>query len=379
LEEQGRRLQRIEEQEQFASQSLEFMYRASHYLTENALGSTTLELLIDDLTQTLGAKSCTLTLITAAAEALGPSARPSERLLLLPGDEQALPAGPARLVTSADGSLSRFTVCVQDALDSYGQLSVEIRGGLRFESRQTRLVEATASLLALSLGNLLRDQRRRRLAVMDERNAIAGELHDSLAQALAYMKIQVARLQKELDHSCHQCGTKENKKINEVSSEIKTGLDSAYRHLRELLTAFRTDMPPGGLRRALQEVVTELDARAATNITLDYPTDPPELANHEEFHVLQIVREALTNVVRHARAQQARVSLESLPDGQLQARIEDDGRGALDDLSKEGHYGVSIMKDRARQLGGTLTVEAVQADGKGTRITLNFTPRSRLP
>jgi two-component system nitrate/nitrite sensor histidine kinase NarX len=165
--------------------------------------------------------------------------------------------GLRRSASGPDGKVVELAVPVGDADEIYGVLVVEARGNFFFESRHRRLVDAVAGLLALSLGNLQRNQRRRRLALMDERSAIAGELHDSLAQALSYMELQIARLQLEIGRSCTACTP--GSAMLDISGEIKTGLDSAYRHLRELLSAFRTSMPPGGLHQALREVVDELD------------------------------------------------------------------------------------------------------------------------
>ena len=369
-------------QERFATRSLEFIYRTSLYLTEHSVSGSTLKSLLEDMSDSLQAQSCTLALLDVVTEGLNVPAvigapQPAQLLAQYDAQELIRNKGLKRTTHGTDGDIIELAVQVKDSADIYGVLIVEIRTDFLFESRQSRVVDTVAGLIALSLGNLLRNQRRRRLALMDERNAIAGELHDSLAQALAYMKIQVVRLQKELDRSCTQCGTRENFKITEVSAEIKTGLDSAYRHLRELLTAFRTNMPPGGLQQALREVVDELDARAGTDITLEYHLGTLALSVNEEFHVLQIVREALTNVVRHARARHSRVCLELRDNGEVQVLIEDDGRGALNEAIKDGHYGLSIMKDRASQLGGSFQLKAVNEQGEGTRALLCFKPRSR--
>lgn len=382
LAERERSAQLARSQERFATRSLEFIYRCSLQLTEANLTSATLQSLLEDMAASLEARACTLLLLAPVAEDLALPAAIGGSLSAGPPDQHALlemSRGQIarRTRPGPEGEMIELALPVRDTVDAFGALVVEVRADFLFESRQSRLVETVAGLIALALGNLLRNQRRRRLALMDERSAIAGELHDSLAQALAYMKIQVARLQKELANSCQQCGTRENFKINEVSSEIRTGLDSAYRHLRELLTAFRTNMPPGGLQQALREVVDELDARAGTDITLDYQLGDLSLSVNEEFHVLQVVREALTNVIRHARARRARVVLDRQEGGEVRVLVEDDGRGALGDPPREGHYGLSIMDDRARQLGGSFHLEAGDGSGAGTRVVLRFVPRSR--
>ena len=375
----GERLSRqAREQERFAARSLEFIYQACASLAENSASAPWLTTLLEDMADCLQAHCCTLALLDPVAEGLGvPAVLGAPRLARLldefDADELARSGGLRRSVAGPDGEIVELAVPVRDSDNIYGVLIVEARGDFLFESRHRRLVDAVAGLFALSLGNLQRNQRRRRLALMDERSAIAGELHDSLAQALSYMKLQIARLQLEIGRSCAACGPAGA--VLDISGEIKTGLDSAYRHLRELLSAFRTSMPPGGLQQALREVVDELSARAGTEIGLDYRLGDLPLSVNEEFHLLQIAREALTNVVRHARAEHALIRLERDEDGEVRVLVEDDGRGIPPDSGGEGHHGMSIMRERARQLGGSLNVDE-GAGGTGTCVEVRFRPRS---
>ncbi len=368
------------EQERFATRSLEFIYRACTCLAENNASTQWLSALLEDMADCLHARSCSLGLLTPLAESLGVPTRlgaPRLASLLDEFDAETLArkGGLRRQATHADGERVELAVPVRDADGIYGILVVEARSDMLFESRYSRLVDAVASLFALSLGSLQRTQRRRRLALMDERNAIAGELHDSLAQALSYMKLQIARLQLEIGRSCGACAP--GGKVLEISGDIKTGLDSAYRHLRELLSAFRTSMPPGGLQQAIREVVEELSARAGTEIGLDYRLGDTPLSVNEEFHLLQIVREALTNVIRHARAGHALIRLDCEA-GVVVVQVDDDGRGMAAGSGGEGHHGVSIMQDRARQLAGTLKLQPGPG-GRGTRVELCFRPRAGPP
>ena len=375
----GERLSRhAREQERFAARSLEFIYRACACLAENSASTPWLTALLEDMADCLQARCCSLALLDPVAEGLGVPAQlgaPRLARLLDEFDTEALARGGGlrRSVSGPAGEIVELAVPVRDADNIYGVLIVEAPGEFLFESRHSRLVDALAGLFALSLGNLQRNQRRRRLALMDERNAIAGELHDSLAQALSYMKLQIARLQLEIGRSCAACAP--GGRVLEVSAEIKTGLDSAYRHLRELLSAFRTSMPPGGLQQALREVVEELSARAGTEIGLDYRLGDASLSVNEEFHLLQIVREALTNVIRHARADHALIRLDCAAGGEVRVQVEDDGRGIQPGSGGEGHHGVSIMRERARQLGGSLSLQA-GSDGLGTCVEMRFRPRA---
>ena len=126
-----------------------------------------------------------------------------------------------------DGRL-RYTLKHADS--NYGVLVVSPEQGSQLEEWQHKLFNSVAEQIALGLSLQQQHEQSRRIALMNERTIIARELHDSLAQALSYLKIQVARLQKLQKKDNVQL------QIDEVVDELKNGLGSAYRELRELLT-----------------------------------------------------------------------------------------------------------------------------------------------
>jgi len=159
-----------------------------------------------------------------------------------------------------------------------------------------------------------------------------------------------------------------------VLEELREGLNSAYRQLRELLTTFRLRIEGEGLASALQDTVNEFSARGGIPIKLDVHLAGCTLTPNEEIHALQIVREALSNVLNHARAQQAAISVRCNSDGSVSAIVSDDGIG-IRQAAGAHHYGMTIMEERARNLGGRLGVETLPT--AGTRITLHFMPAAR--
>jgi len=221
---------------------------------------------------------------------------------------------------------------------------------------QRNLIEAVAAHIATSCSLAQQAEQHRRLALIEERTVIARELHDSLAQSLSYLKIQVARLQKLGDIR----GT-----ANEILIDLREGLNAAYRQLRELLTTFRLQMDEPGLEPALQKTVGEFAGRAGIDITLEYGLGNCPLTPNEEIHVLQIVREALANVDHHAHASHAEVRLLPESDGTVSVYIEDDGVGIDRGDERQHHYGLRIMEERAQGLGGWLELQ-----GRGTGGTV---------
>jgi len=193
---------------------------------------------------------------------------------------------------------------------------------------------------------------------------MARELHDSLAQSLTYLKIQVTRL------SMMTRSGAERSAVKDALDELKEGLDTAYRQLRELLTSFRLQMNGEGLGPALAKTVAEFNARGETVIQLNNRLKTSPFSVNEEIHVLQIVREALSNVVHHSKATEALVSL-SIEDGKnIRVCIEDNGIGIPDKAERTHHYGLAIMCERANSLQGNLRVET--QDRGGTRVCLRL-------
>lgn len=209
--------------------------------------------------------------------------------------------------------------------------------------------------------------------MLEERAALARELHDSLAQSLAYMKIQVSRLKPLIDNP-QLDNPQRASEAAEVLGELREGLNSAYRQLRELLTTFRLRIEGEGLGAALKSTVSEFTNRSTVAITLDVHLAGSALTPHEEIHALQIVREALSNVLNHAQARHAHVSVNCDSDGSVSAIVTDDGIG-IHEVAGTHHYGMAIMEERARNLQGQLSVENLP--DVGTRVTLRFTPSIR--
>lgn len=247
-----------------------------------------------------------------------------------------------------------------------GVLLVEANVEHVFDETETQLIEVTAHLLSMVMGFQGREQEGRRLALLEERAAIARELHDSLAQSLSFMKIQISRLQTANDK---QLATVE---FRSIINELREGLDTAYRELRELLATFRVHMDVRGLNSAIQSAIDEFSQRSNLSISLDNRLINCRLTVNEEFHILHVLREALSNVVRHANATSVEISLNFQSSGTIIVIVDDDGIGYTA-TEASGHYGQSIMQERADSLGGNIAV--LRRKQGGTRVRLIFTPQ----
>ncbi len=252
----------------------------------------------------------------------------------------------------------------------YGLISVQPKSGDTLKPWQEKLAQSTADLLTIGHSLLKQSAQDRRLTLMNERTVIARELHDSLAQSLSYLQIQVTRLQKQLgDGATH--------KEQGILDELREGLQSAYQSLRELLTTFRLKAVEEGLQASLTETVKELKARTQIDISLNYKLLNMPLNPQEEIHLLQIVREASQNALKHAKCDSLKISLTQMENNDLELIVEDDGIGLPDNPEKINHYGMVIMQERSRQIGGNLKFETVEPHG--TRVHFIFTPKVLQP
>src|SRR5690606_26821436 len=240
-------------------------------------------------------------------------------------------------------STHQYNYLLQRERKKYGVLVARLPEGQQLARWQQQLLASVADQLALALSLKSEEQQVRRLALMQERTVIARELHDSLAQALSYLKIQVTRLNKATQ--------KEDKAtIADVSAELKQGLDAAYRQLRELLTTFRLKVDGAGLLSALQTTVKQLTEQSDLQIRLDYQLTNVPLAPHEEIHLLQIIREASQNAVHHSQGSELKISLQHSSEG-ISLAVEDNGVGIPDSAEKLNQYGLAIMQERSKHLG----------------------------
>ena len=231
-----------------------------------------------------------------------------------------------------------------------------------------RLAEWLESLAADQEAQLQQQQSRLvrhsdRLLRFEDRSAIANELHDSLAQSLASLKMQV----RVLDDTLRQ--------DNEVAiwkemENIQAGLDEANIELRELITYFRLPVDGNGVVSAIEKAVSRFRLTSSIEAVLQNHWPAVNLPVEYERQVLRIVQEGLANVRKHSGADMVRILLNQAHDAR-RVLIEDDGVGMSLTLDEMGsHFGLSIMQERADSIGATLQLESEPGDG--TRIILTL-------
>lgn len=352
--------------------SQDFLLKLSKVIGSSGLSELAIKKTLYSLERTLGVTNAALIFSEngsriSAQRALFSSSWP------LTFDETMFNEGVNALTVSHETKLIKgeCVQCVTIPLASpngwLGILLLETEANHYFDDTELQLFEVTAQMFALSMGFQAKEQESRRVALLEERAVIARELHDSLAQSLSYMKFQIARLQTNFNTQLIESGA------GAIVNEMRDGLDNAYRELRELLTTFRVQMDVRGLDHVLVEAIEEFSQRSSLNITLDNRLQECRLSVNEEFHLLHVVREALSNIVRHSGAEKATIALVLQSSGDVLVTIDDDGNGVAFDNTKPHHYGLTIMTERAHCLGGKIDILPRRLGG--TRVRLLFHPK----
>lgn len=354
------------------NRSLALLYNAIAHLHHAPTRPETYRAMLDDIDALLelrGSMVCLQSKHGGAATLLASS---------LPTCSERNPAGcgDCLSVAQADVGFGRYRELGENSLlclplrdkdGIYGLMRLALPAGRSLEPWQEQLLAALTRHVGIALGMSFKAEQERLLALQEERSIIARELHDSIAQALSYMKIQAGLLQPLLSDPAR------GEEAAATLRDLREGISAAYRQLRELLATFRLKME-GDFITLLGATVEEYAARGGMPIDLETRLGGIHLTPNQEMHTLQIVREALSNVLRHARCGQAWVRVVHQGDGVMEASIEDDGIG-VSHIEHQApgdtlHYGLAIMRERAQGLNGRIDI--LERPEGGTRVLLRF-------
>ena len=232
----------------------------------------------------------------------------------------------------------------------------------------TTLLRPIGQVLGLTLENALLERERSRMALAAERASMATDIHDSLAQTLAFGRMRVPLIEDaarvgDTERALRFCG------------ELNRELTVAHGALRGLITQFRAGLDAGGLRRGLHEAAARF--RENSGIALEFENQIPDLKlpGDVEVQVFYIIQEALANVCKHARATRTRLGVDRI-EGGIEIIVEDNGTGNLGGKNEfvdapgavRGSFGLSMMRERAQRFGGRLEIETMPKGGTRVRI-----------
>jgi two-component system nitrate/nitrite sensor histidine kinase NarX len=219
---------------------------------------------------------------------------------------------------------------------------------------------SVGELLGLALNNARLEQEHLRATLLRERQKMAADVHDSLAQSLAFVKMRMPLLHDAMRAHDDAQGQR-------YYEEVRGAISQAHASVRAIVSQLRLPMDPQGLLHALGTAAEHF--RLGSGIELEFVNELPslELPAEQETQVFHIVQEALTNVARHAGAERAWLRI-ARADGGIRVDVDDDGAGLPARESPGSHYGMDIMAERARRIGAAL--EIGRRDGGGTRVRL---------
>lgn len=261
-------------------------------------------------------------------------------------------------------------ISASQRIDMTEEGSVFASLGTELDAQNHELIVALTNLISTALSLRKQRQQEHQLILLEERSTIARELHDSLAQSLSYLKIQVSVLERHLKNADSE---PVEKPIYQNIEQIKVGLSSAYQQLRDLLVTFRLTIDNNNFDEALHDAASDFALKGDFNMTVHNHIMTLNLSATEQIDLIQIAREALSNISRHAQAQHVEIYLGYEEDDKhIVMRIIDDGIGMSGRVDQTQHHGLMIMRERAHNIGGELIVADNQP--RGTIITVRFEP-----
>jgi two-component system nitrate/nitrite sensor histidine kinase NarX len=248
-----------------------------------------------------------------------------------------------------------------------GELCVMRTNGVPFTERDRELLGALADMAAIAVGTARLREAEQQYTIVAERDRIARELHDSLAQVLGVIHLRLRSLEPEV-HDVPGNGV-----ATEIA-DLAEIADEAYKDVREAILGLRESITSAnGLEGALGEYLRKYSRQTSIKSSLHCDGAARRaLTPRSEVQLLRVVQEALTNVRKHAGAKHVAVSLNE-DDGVVTLAVMDDGvgfdPGRLEESFDHG-FGMASMRERVEQIGGTLAVHT--APGMGTRVVVQL-------
>ncbi len=234
-----------------------------------------------------------------------------------------------------------------------------------FSGSDLELLQTLGQHLGMAIENARLKMREQEMAVSEERNMIARQLHDSIAQGLAYLNLQVQMLEQALDD-----GASDDARA--TAALIHQGVQESYADVRELLQHFRARFDPLDLSAALHSALDKFTEQSGVPGEFRVHGMGAPFGAEIETQVLYIVQEALSNIRKHARAERVRIELWRERAG-MRLAVSDDGVGFEPEGREDGgggeHIGLQIMSERALRIGGVLEIRS--RCGAGTRVALS--------
>lgn len=313
-------------------------------------------------------------MVLLAAQGLPPGMLEAERCLAKGDCHCAEPTPQARMIrieplTSKVSHCAKagFVAVISVALQRHGGVSGEMdllfREARDLDNADRDLLDSLAAHLSGAMERLRAAALEREAAIAQERAMLARELHDSIAQSLAFSKIQLQLLRAAQETGrAHEAG--------KLLDEVELGIKESSADVRALLMHFRTRTDGDDLLPALQQTLQKFRLQSGLNAELEVRGHGAPLPADQQVQLLHVVQEALTNVRKHAGASKVRLLVEQQP--RLCIEVQDNGCG-FDTMGNEpddSHVGLRIMRERAARVGAEVAIESQPGAGTLVRVAL---------
>ncbi len=372
------------------NRELAVLYEIAAYLAEPAEIETVCRGVLDKLRALLGAEAGAVRLMDAKKQALeivaathlseqflqaesrlpvgtclcGQAAASGESMVNRPNDREGM-----LLNCHQDGLLAMVAIPIKSKNQVLGIFNLFFRGQRQLARNEVQLLEAVGQHLGVAIDNLRLAVREKDMAVSEERNLLAQELHDSIAQSLAFLNIQAQMLHGSLRNGQVEAAREELARMRE-------GIQESYDNVRELLVHFRIKVEHADLDDAIRSALEKFEGQTGIRTSFEKQGDTTVTVASSILQILHILQEALSNVRKHAGASTVRVVMRD-QDDELVICVSDDGKG-FDPAGvvEEGgaHVGIGIMRERAHRIGARLDLDA--GFGRGACVTLALPKKS---
>ncbi len=285
---------------------------------------------------------------------------------------QVHPAKPSRepLPCCHSGFKSVYAYPIRFIAQDLGLFTLYFSEDTPMTPESDRLIDALCAQLGVAIENQRLIARDQQFAVSEERNLMAQGLHDSIAQSLSYLNLQVQMLESAIQD-------KQSQAMDEYLTSIKHGISESYEDVRELLLNFRTRLSEQDFSSAVHTVLQRFEAQSHVQTRLNIVGEGAPLSPRQQLQVIFILQEALSNVRKHARATLVSIDIDNQADFNL--RIVDNGVGfdaqAVAD-KRLRHVGTSIMQERAIQIHAQVNITS--QTGQGTQVHLTLPNAQRV-
>lgn len=269
--------------------------------------------------------------------------------------------------------------CYRSGFEALRVFSIEYKGDelgmltLYFTDKQLPdfpedLLETLCRQLGAAFTNIRLIGESRQLAVLQERNLMAQGLHDSIAQTLTFLNLQIQMLESALKNG-------EQEQANENIAFIREGVKECYDDVRELLLNFRTKISRKEFTEAVQTLAQRFEQQTHIPVNVTWSGEGAPLSAEQQLQFIFILQESLSNIRKHAQAQQVAISMNNQADFVM--TIRDNGRGFDTGHEFSGsHVGLNIMKERAKRIRANLHIQS--QPNQFTQINLTLPKAERI-